>query len=152
MTKIDYSIWMDSIKKKEKKKNIYATVPFLQVSNMESSIDFYINRLEFKIVESWEPDKQIKWCHIKKDGGDLMLQEHQSYHSMTSKQGISVYFFCKDALALYQDLKLNKVQPTEPIVSNGMWLTRVNDPDGYEINFESDTDVQEGTTFSTWVD
>jgi hypothetical protein len=29
-----------------------------------------------------------------------------------------------------------------------MWVTSLSDPDGYRIDFESDTDVPEGTQFS----
>ena len=33
-------------------------------------------------------------------------------------------------------------------VGNGMWVTSLSDPDGYRIDFESDTDVAEGTVWS----
>ena len=34
-----------------------------------------------------------------------------------------------------------------PFVGNGMWVTSLRDPDGYSVEFESQTDVSEDTTF-----
>jgi lactoylglutathione lyase len=35
-----------------------------------------------------------------------------------------------------------------PFVGNAMWVTLVQDPDGYKLEFESFTDVPEETVFS----
>jgi catechol 2,3-dioxygenase-like lactoylglutathione lyase family enzyme len=37
--------------------------------------------------------------------------------------------------------------PSLPFVGNGMWVTSLRDPDGYSVEFESQTDVPEDTTF-----
>ena len=36
----------------------------------------------------------------------------------------------------------------EPIVGNALWVTSFRDPDGYRIDFESPTEVPEGTPLS----
>jgi hypothetical protein len=36
-------------------------------------------------------------------------------------------------------------QRRAPFVSNAMWMTSLADPDGYRLEFESQTDVPEGT-------
>jgi len=40
------------------------------------------------------------------------------------------------------------VKASAPRVGNGLWVTGVRDPDGFELNFQSPTDVAEGTRLS----
>jgi hypothetical protein len=62
--------------------------------------------------------------------------------------GVSICFECKDALALYKDFKSRGIEPKRPFVGNAMWVTAVEDPDGYKLEFDSFTDVPEETVFS----
>jgi hypothetical protein len=39
---------------------------------------------------------------------------------------------------------------SEPFVGNNMWVVGLKDPDGYNIFFESPTDVAEETKYSDW--
>ncbi len=152
MTRIDNSIWMDAIRTKEEKKNIITAVPFLHVTDIKKSLDFYERKLGFEVFEIWEPNGQIEWCHLKKDGGELMLQQFKPYHNISSRKLMSVHFSCVDALAVHREIGYRKLHASEPVVSNGKWFTRVIDPDGYEINFESLANAPEGTTLSKWHD
>jgi lactoylglutathione lyase len=52
------------------------------------------------------------------------------------------------ALALYKDFKSRGIEAKRPFVGNAMWITAVQDPDGYKLEFESLTDVPEETVFS----
>jgi lactoylglutathione lyase len=140
----------------EAKQNIKETVPFLAVSEMQKSLDFYVNGLGFEIQYQWVPTDRIMWCKLINGKGTLMLQEH---HQMTAGimegqsrigMGMSVYFICEDALKIYKEITDKGIHASEPFVGNNMWVTSVKDPDGYSINFESMTDVAEGTRFSEW--
>jgi lactoylglutathione lyase len=57
--------------------------------------------------------------------------------------GVSIAFTCKDAIAIYRELIARGVEATRPMVGNGMWVTQVVDPDGYQLFFESVTDAPE---------
>ena len=48
----------------------------------------------------------------------------------------------------YRIVQSRGVGASEPIVSNGLWATELVDPDGYQLLFESPTDVPEGTRLS----
>jgi lactoylglutathione lyase len=63
-------------------------------------------------------------------------------------EGVTLCFTCKDALAIYRDLKSRGIQASEPQVGNSMWVTSLSDPDGYRIDFESATDTPEDTKLS----
>jgi lactoylglutathione lyase len=60
-------------------------------------------------------------------------------------QGVAVYFICSDAVAIYRELTLRGVAAGRPFVGNGMWVTSMTDPDGYQLHFESPTHVPEET-------
>jgi len=65
--------------------------------------------------------------------------------------GFSVCFICQDALALYREFLDRGVTPAEPFVGNRSWVVPVTDPDGYRLEFESETDVAEETRYTAWV-
>ncbi|MGZ8537121.1 MAG: VOC family protein [Flavisolibacter sp.] len=138
------------------KLNITQTVPFFSVYNMETSLKFYVDGLGFKMVNQWIPKDKILWCYLKRGGGNLMLQEFQNEKGQPKEiegkrgTGVSICFMCEDALELYHEFLTAGLQPYEPFVGNGLWVTGVTDPDGYRIDFESPTDVAEETKYSEW--
>jgi hypothetical protein len=58
---------------------------------------------------------------------------------------MSINFICKDSVALWRDFLARGLSAKRPFVGNGMWVTQVSDPDGYDLSFESLTDVPEDT-------
>ena len=62
-------------------------------------------------------------------------------------EGVSICFICKDALSIYREVTARGIKASRPFVGNGMWVTSLSDPDGYRIDFESETDVPEDTEF-----
>jgi lactoylglutathione lyase len=62
--------------------------------------------------------------------------------------GVSLCFICKDAIAYYHELQSRGIESTEPQVGNSMWEISLMDPDGYNLTFESSTDVPEETKLS----
>ncbi len=65
-------------------------------------------------------------------------------------EGVSIYFICEDALAIYREVKSRGIRVAKPFVGNGMWVTSLSDPDGYQIYFESDADVPEERKSKKW--
>jgi lactoylglutathione lyase len=127
--------------------NVKEVVPFLSVSSMERSIHFYIDGLGFAIRHKWEPDGQLRWCWLTLGGASLMLQEFRNVPPPIPG-GINLTFTCEDAIALYHEYRARGLNPSEPEVGNGLWVTEVADPDGYKLLFESPTDVAEDTKLS----
>ena len=64
--------------------------------------------------------------------------------------GLSIWFQCLDSLLLYHEFLDSGIKADEPFVGNGLWDLRVVDPDGYNLHFESKTDVAEETRYSEW--
>ena len=131
--------------------NVKQAVPFFRVSDMKASIRFYVDGLGCEIRDRWEPDGQLRWCWLTLARAALMLQEFPTTgpDSWTPSgqvgEGVAIVFICDDALQVYHQISARGLKASEPFVSNGMWLTSLTDPDGYRLDFESDTEVPEGT-------
>jgi len=134
--------------------NVKQAVPFFSVSNIEESIKYYVDGLGFKMTNKWIDKGKLRWCWLELGDAALMLQEFRKkgHDSWTPEwkvgDGVSIYFICEDALAIYREVKSRGIRVAKPFVGNGMWVTSLSDPDGYQIYFESDTDVPEETVYS----
>jgi lactoylglutathione lyase len=130
--------------------NVEQSVPFFGVTSVEASLLFYVDGLRFEMKHKWIVDGRIRWCWLQLGGASLMLQEFLPERIPTGKlgEGVSVYFMCKDALAIYREARARGLEAKRPFVGNGLWVTGLSDPDGYKIFFESPTDVPEETEYS----
>jgi len=136
--------------------NVQEAVPFFGVSDMPTSLKFYVEGLGFEIARKWTPDGSIRWCRLQLGGAGLMLQDFRKEDGSVRPPegklgvGVSVCFMCKDALAIYRQAVTRGLHPKEPFVGNGLWVVALNDPDGYLVVFESLTDAPEESTLSEW--
>ena len=130
------------------------TVPFFTVSTMDKSLRFYVDGLRFEMADKWEDEGTIRWCSLVRGGAARMLQDFRRDGGKTWSPegplglGVSIMFMCGDALAVHREFAARGLAPSLPFVGNGMWVTSLRDPDGYSVEFESQTDVPEDTTFS----
>jgi lactoylglutathione lyase len=136
--------------------NVQQAVPFFGVTNMEASLRFYVDGLGFVMTKKWTPDGdgKIRWCWLELGNVALMLQEFKKDHHPNSGcpegklgVGVSICFTCRDALAIYKEITARGIAAKRPFVGNGMWVTSVQDPDGYKLEFESFTDAPEESVF-----
>jgi lactoylglutathione lyase len=134
--------------------NVKQAVPFFCVTDMESSLRFYVNGLGFKIKHQWIPDRdedypadgKIRWCWLELGDAAIMLQEllPQARPKEALGVGVSVSFMCEDALALYREFKSRGFHTRKrPFVGNRLWVVPLTDPDGYRMEFASPTDAPE---------
>jgi lactoylglutathione lyase len=129
--------------------NVTQTVPLLGVKDMEASLRFYVDGLGFEMTNKWTPEGKIRWCWLQLGGAAIMLQEFTNNRLPDAKlgHGVSINFQCRDALAIFHDVKSRGIQVKTPFVGNNMWVTGMRDPDGYAIYFHSLTDVPEETEY-----
>lgn len=133
--------------------NLKQAVPFFMVTDIDRSLAFYTKGLGFEMKIDWRPAGKIEWCWLEREGVAIMLQEYRKGFKPNEKlgQGISVCFMCNDALVLYKEILQTGLSPQEPFVGNNLWVLNLKDPDGYNISFESPTDVPEETKHSEWI-
>jgi lactoylglutathione lyase len=134
--------------------NVKEVVPFLAVSGMERSVQYYVDGLGFTMKNKWVVDGKLRWCWLALGGAALMLQEFptEGHDSWTPKgkagEGVSLCFTCEDAIRFYDEVRSRGIQASEPQVGNAMWVTSLSDPDGYRLYFNSATDAAEDTKLS----
>jgi catechol 2,3-dioxygenase-like lactoylglutathione lyase family enzyme len=134
--------------------NVRQAVPFFGVTDIEASLRFYLDGLGFALTNQWSPEGRIRWCWLELGEAALMLQEYWRDGKRGGApegplgQGVSICFWCTDALVVYHELQARGVPARRPFVGNGLWVTSVTDPDGYDLYFESPTEVPEGTEYS----
>lgn len=126
--------------------NVRQAVPFFAVSNMDTSLRFYTEGLGFAMKLRWIDEGKLKWCWLELGDAALMLQEFSPGRKFGG-EGVSICFICNDALAIYRELKARGVDARRPFVGNGMWVTSVTDPDGYKLDFESETEAEEESVY-----
>ena len=133
--------------------NVKQAVPFFAVSNIEESVRYYVNGLGFEMTYKWIDEGKLRWCWLQRVGGALMLQDFrkEGHDSWVPEgklgEGVSIYFICEDALAIYREVTARGIKASRPFVGNRMWVTPLSDPDGYKIMFESYTDAPEESVF-----
>jgi catechol 2,3-dioxygenase-like lactoylglutathione lyase family enzyme len=134
--------------------NVRHTVPFFGVRDIDASLRFYEGGLGFVRMREWIPEGRVRWCWLELGSVALMLQEfwkdgrRGGGPSDPLGQGLSICFICADALAIYHGAIARGLTASTPFVGNQMWVTSLLDPDGYRLEFESPTDVREGTRYS----
>jgi uncharacterized glyoxalase superfamily protein PhnB len=134
--------------------NLWQAVPFFAVSNMENTLRFYIDGLDFEMADKWEDAETVRWCKLVRGGAALMLQDFRRDGGKTWSPdgplglGVSIMFICSDALSAYREFTARGITSSPPLVGNGMRVTSLRDPDGYSVEFESQTDEPEDTTFN----
>jgi catechol 2,3-dioxygenase-like lactoylglutathione lyase family enzyme len=134
--------------------NVKQAVPLFAVLEMARSVRFYVDGLGFVMTQQWRDGGVLRWCRLELGGAALMLQEfpkegHDSWRPEGKVgEGVTLYFICADALAIYRAAKARGLAISQPEVGNVMWVTRLMDPDGYGIAFESLTDAPEDAVYT----
>lgn len=130
--------------------NVKQAVPFFMVTDIQASLRFYLGGLGCVMTNQWVPEGRLEWCALQLGEAALMLQEYRRGRRPDAPlgQGVSVCFMCADAIAIYHDLVARGVAAKRPFVGNGLWVTSVEDPDGYRLDFESPTDAPEESVYA----
>ena len=127
-------------------------VPLLGILSMDASLRFYVDGLGFTRTNQWAPEGTILWCWLEHGDAALMLQEYLPAHRPPPSAGklglgVSINFTCRDALVFYRALRERGIAAQRPFVGNSMWVTSLEDPDGYSLHFESPTDAPEESEY-----
>jgi lactoylglutathione lyase len=134
--------------------NVTQAVPFFGVNDMEASLRFFVEGVGFRMKNSWSPEGKVRWCWLEMGAAAVMLQTFYREGigpNMPEEKlgvGVTISFQCRDALAIYRDVTSRGIAASRPFVGNGMWVTHMDAPDGYRLEFESPTDQPEETEYS----
>jgi hypothetical protein len=55
--------------------NVKQAVPFFRVSNIETSVRYYVDGIGFEMTRKWIVNGKLRWCWLQHGEAALMLQE-----------------------------------------------------------------------------
>lgn len=117
--------------------------PLLMVQDIDRSVGFYRDQLGLAVVGRAESAGKLFWCRLERGGASVMLQQAEEEDGTAEERGrgVSFYFVCVDADAMYEELSGRGLELDRPIVAPyGMKQLFVPEPDGYAVCFESPVD------------
>ena len=131
--------------------NLTNLIPMLNVSNIETSLDFYRRALGFEVVSPTDAVKEWRWATIRSGDTELMLAE--THGGLELKKGIDphantnwpaiFYFYPDDVSALHAHVTQLRFKPTAlEITCYGMREFSLQDPDGHLLSFGQDAEAQ----------
>lgn len=119
--------------------------PLLQVFDMPRSLDFYCNRLGFKLIQQAPEGVSPDWVLLERDGISLMLntayeRPHRPEYPDAARskwhQDTTLYFGCPKIDEAYAALTAKGISLPPPITTGYGWKAlSFTDPDGYQLVF-----------------
>lgn len=119
-------------------------IPILSVANVEKSIVFYHDALDFSVLNRYENDGYLQWAMVKSGDTELMFAHCDASQGIlipAKKEDLVLYFYPDDIEALHTSLK-DKGYPVSDlhVTFYGMKECHLTDPDGYQLSFGQETD------------
>jgi RNA polymerase sigma factor (sigma-70 family) len=130
------------------------TTPLLFVRDIERTVAFYVDRLDWQVVDRWDgADGDNHWRKLRLVGTAEIMVQQMPISGPDARvvperpgEGFALAIPCTDATALWQ-YRLADIL-ARPVVSGGQWSAAAVDPDGYTLCYVSRTDAAEGSVFA----
>lgn len=116
-------------------------IPLMHCTNMETSVSFYINILDFELAGTWPELGDPAFSILTRAGAEL----HLSSHGADGRTGSTASVIVTDIDTLFKkyisrglDTSFKKDSPVHQAPLDQTWGTRefyVNDPDGNTLCF-----------------
>ena len=114
-------------------------VPMLSVVDVEKSLTFYQDALQFEVVDRYEHDGLLHWASVKSGDTELRFarcEVAQSVLPWSTKESLVLYFYADDIEGLHALLKAKNYPVSEfRVALYGMKECEITDPDGYQLWF-----------------
>jgi uncharacterized glyoxalase superfamily protein PhnB len=114
-------------------------VPMLSVVDVERSLTFYQEALQFEVLHRYEENGHVQWACVKSGETALMFarcEVAQSVLPLARKEDLVLYFYPDDVESLHATLQakgygVSALRHT----FYGMKECLLTDPDGYHLSF-----------------
>ena len=111
---------------------LLGSVPVLSCSNLEQSLNFYQQALQFVILNKREGEHGMEWLHLQSGDTQLMLEqkpESQTVNPTSSR----LYFYTDDVMTMHHYLQAKGYEPGDVTKTKFMQEFDLFDPDGQRL-------------------
>ena len=126
----------------EASRNLVAISPFFIVKDLQSSIDYYIERLGFQL-DFQGPDGDVYYGRVSRDGVGIFLKTILPdvlpcpNHTRHAWARWDAYIYTLDPDALFDEFRRRGASFVKELsfIDDGLWGFEVSDADGYVLAF-----------------
>lgn len=123
-------------------------VPLLSVVEVEKTLAFYQDALQFEVTDRYEHDGLVRWAGVKSGDTELMFTRCEAAQSVLpfgTKENLVLYFYPDDVEALHTALKAQDYTVSDLRVTfYHMKEFEMRDPDGYQLWFGQECKGENG--------
>ena len=112
---------------------LLGSVPVLGCSDVERSLEFYQQALQFIVLKKRVGDKGIEWAYLQSGDTLLMLEKSVQHDSQQAVTCNRLYLYSDDVVSMHHYLKA-KAYEVSPVVKTAyMEEFDLIDPDGQRL-------------------
>lgn len=113
---------------------LLGSVPVLGCSNVERSLEFYQQALQFVVLKKRAGADGLEWVYLQSGDTLLMLEKNPQPEEQPAVTRNRLYLYCDDVTSMHHFLKA-KGYRVGPIINTGyMEEFELADPDGQRLS------------------
>ena len=112
---------------------LLGSVPVLGCSNVEQSLEFYQQALQFVVIKKRVGDAGLEWVYLQSGDTLLMLEKSSVDHKQDAASRNRLYLYVDDVVSMHHFLNA-KGYEVSPLTNTGfMEEFNLVDPDGQRL-------------------
>ena len=112
---------------------LLGSVPVLKCSDMEQSLDFYQQALQFIVLNKRAGEAGLEWVYLQSGDTLLMLEKGSRNQRHETDTGSRLYFYIDDVDAMHHFLKAKGYEVSPILDTDYMREFDLIDPDGQRL-------------------
>lgn len=110
-----------------------ASIPVLCCTDMDRSLAFYQQALQFVILKKRNGASGLEWLYLQSGDTLLMLEQCRKQVTPNTRNTNRIYFFTDDVDGMHHLLKAKGYAASEPVETPHMKEFDLYDPDGQRL-------------------
>ena len=112
---------------------LLGSVPVLNCSDIEQSLDFYQQALQFVVLNKRRGEHGLEWAYLQSGDTLLMLEQYSGQSASNSESLGRLYLYTDDVIAMHHYLKAKGYDASPIIKTAYMKEFNLLDPDGQRL-------------------
>ena len=112
---------------------LLGSVPVLNCSDVEQSLEFYQQALQFVVLKKRAGDAGLEWVYLQSGDTLLMLEKSAQQNAQPAVTRTRLYLYCDDVASMHHFLKAKGYDVSTIIDTDYMEEFDLIDPDGQRL-------------------